>query len=167
MALPERASNSAGRPDQPKRRPVGGKASWCTQQAAFFSLGDNRPVCFYEQPGNPGSFDRVWIARYLESTGTFDIQPIRYASSKDIAGGGFKSELLYEGVSGGTLRLSYREYIDSLARPAFQQELTYTLSPTPPTDIAFRGVRISVDAADKNSIRYRVLSGFRPRQATP
>jgi hypothetical protein len=69
-------------------------------------------------------------------------------------------ELLYEGIAGDVIKLAYREYTDNFARPAFQQDLSYTLRPPGPTEITFRGVRIEVLAADNNRIRYRVVSGF-------
>lgn len=43
--------------------------------------------------------------------------------------GGFKYELLYQGLSSGVVTILYREYFDSLVRPAFQQDLSYTLHP--------------------------------------
>jgi hypothetical protein len=42
-------------------------------------------------------------------------------------GGGYRWELLYDGVDGSTLKVTYREYKDDLARPAFFQSASYTL----------------------------------------
>lgn len=74
--------------------------------------------------------------------------------------GGFRYELLYQGISGNVVSLLYREYIDDLARPAFQQNLTYTLTPEGPTEVSFRETRIRILSADNNRIRYEVLSGL-------
>lgn len=76
--------------------------------------------------------------------------------------GGFRYELLYQGISGNVVSLLYREYVDDLARPAFQQDLTYTLAPSGPTEVSFRGTRLRILSADNNKIRYEVLSGLRP-----
>ena len=69
-----------------------------------------------------------------------------------------KKELLYDGRTGATVHLSYREFVRDFARPAFTQELSYDIS----TDhvIGFRGARIEIIDANNTSIRYRVLSGF-------
>ncbi len=69
-----------------------------------------------------------------------------------------KKELLYNGRSGTTLRLSYREFVKDMARPAFTQELTYDLRDD--RVIGFRGARIEVMDANNTTVRYRVLSGF-------
>jgi hypothetical protein len=69
-----------------------------------------------------------------------------------------KKELLYDGKSGTTLRLSYREFVRDMARPAFTQELTYDIRDD--RTIGFRDARIEVIEANNTNIRYRVLSGF-------
>ncbi len=70
-------------------------------------------------------------------------------------------ELLYQGVDGTTLRITYREYKDDLARPAFFQEVSYRLNAPAPTDISFKGVQITVFEATNQHIRYIVRTGFR------
>ena len=74
--------------------------------------------------------------------------------------GGFRYELLYQGISGNVVSLLYREYIDDLARPAFQQDLSYTLAAEGPTEVSFRGTRFRILSADNNKIRYELLSGL-------
>jgi hypothetical protein len=76
--------------------------------------------------------------------------------------GGFRYELLYQGISGKVVSLLYREYIDDLARPAFQQDLSYTLAPEGATEVSFRGTRLRLLSADNNRIRYQLLSGLTP-----
>lgn len=70
----------------------------------------------------------------------------------------WRKELIYNGRSGDTIRVIYREYSGDLARPAFTQELQYDLSQQ--TEIGFREVRLQVEAATNTSIRYRVLQTF-------
>ena len=65
-------------------------------------------------------------------------------------------------VAAGVVSLLYREYVDDLVRPAFQQDLTYTLTPGEPTEISFRTTRLVVEHADNAGIRYRVLAGLKP-----
>jgi len=141
---------------------VGSKASWCTAQPAFFALAERRSVCFYDE-GNTGAFTKVWVAGYPESTGVFEIPPVRYSTAEYIGPGGYKYELLYQGIDHGVVRLSYREFVDNLARPAFQQDVTYTLDGTGATMVSFKGVRMQIDHADNNGLDYRVLSAFSKR----
>lgn len=74
--------------------------------------------------------------------------------------GGFRYELLYQGISGSVVSLLYREYIDDLVRPAFQQDLSYTLAPEGATEVSFRGTRLRILSADNNRIRYQLLAGL-------
>lgn len=73
----------------------------------------------------------------------------------------YRAELLYQGSGGGVLRLSYREYIDDMARPAFQQEATFDLNREGITELRFKGAEIQVFEATNNGIRYKVLSAFK------
>ncbi len=88
-------------------------------------------------------------------------EPVAYSKGEiPQNAGGFKYELLYQGISDKVLNITYREFSNNLARPAFQQDLKYTLNNNSPTEIAFRSVKIKVYSADNQSIRYEVLSGF-------
>ena len=85
--------------------------------------------------------------------------PFKKASiSKDAKGK--KTELLYEGLSGDTIRVVYREYIDNFARPAFFQEVTYNLNKEGPTELRFKGVKMRILKADNNGIQYVIKNGF-------
>jgi hypothetical protein len=87
-------------------------------------------------------------------------RPVPFERSEVMVGEGFKSELVYQGVAASALRLLYREYSESLVRPAFQQDLTYTMAEDGPTEVGFRSLRLEVLGADNLGIRYRVLSGL-------
>lgn len=75
-------------------------------------------------------------------------------------GGGFRYELLYQGLSAGVVKILYREYFDSLVRPAFQQELSYTLEHPGPTEISFRSIRMTIHSADNNRLEYTINAGL-------
>ncbi|MDZ4321556.1 MAG: hypothetical protein U1A07_22425 [Phenylobacterium sp.] len=77
------------------------------------------------------------------------------AGIADLGTDGFKVELLYGGVSKGTVTLAYREFMRDLARPAFSQELKYDLADG--DEIGFRGARLKVIKATNVSIRYVVM----------
>ncbi|WKZ32962.1 MAG: hypothetical protein QY316_00720 [Thermodesulfobacteriota bacterium] len=76
--------------------------------------------------------------------------------SKVYEKGSFKSELLYNGKSGDTIKVSYREYKDDLARPSFYQDISYDLSES--TEIGFKKMKIEVLKATNSSIEYIVKS---------
>jgi hypothetical protein len=67
----------------------------------------------------------------------------------------FKKELIYGGKSGDTVNVSYREYGDDYARPAFAQELKYDLKSS--KEIRFQNFRLLVLSADNSVIKFKVL----------
>ena len=71
-----------------------------------------------------------------------------------------RKELVYSGVSGTTLKLSYKEYYEtagsSLARQPFYQELTYDIATD--KEINYQDMRILILSADSKGIVYKVLS---------
>lgn len=74
--------------------------------------------------------------------------------------GGFRRELIYGGVAKGVLTLSYREFVNDMARPAFTQVLTYDLAEG--DEIAYQGARLKVLGANNTGLRYIVLAPLRP-----
>jgi hypothetical protein len=141
---------------------VEGSAAYCTEKLAYMDpmAGPFRTACFLDKSGT-GAFDTikaapgfVWFEKRLDA-------PIRYEQSELQVprADPKKYELLYQGISSKTLRLSYREYVNDFARPAYFQDVSYEITQFP-TDISFRTVRISVLGADNGGIRYMILSGF-------
>lgn len=80
------------------------------------------------------------------------------------AAGRFERQLIYTGVAGGTLKLSYREYNNDLARPAFTQDLQYDLNQS--DVIAYRGIRLKVLSATNERIAVQVLATDDPEDAS-
>ena len=74
---------------------------------------------------------------------------------KNASDDSYRQELIYTGQSGDTIHVSYREYRQDMARPAFYQELTYDLSESP--NIVFRSTEIEVLDATNSLIKYKVL----------
>jgi hypothetical protein len=68
--------------------------------------------------------------------------------------GSFRMELLYTGITGNTVRLTYREYIDDLARPAFYQDLTYDM--TESKTIMFKTLKIKIVESTNSYLKYIV-----------
>lgn len=120
-------------------------------------------ICLQDSKGS-GRFDRVVLRGYRKAdrvtSAKYELVEEEHnsytANSKILRG-----ELLYQGAGGGILRLSYREYIDDMARPAFQQDATFDLNREGITELRFKGAEIQVFEAGNSGIRYKVLSGFK------
>ena len=71
--------------------------------------------------------------------------------------------LVYSGITGSTMRVSYREFGGYLiegpnyARPAFSQDLTYDLSTS--RRISFRDILIDIEEATPSQVSYRIIRG--------
>lgn len=153
---------AAAQGDSLVRAVVDGKTAFCTERRTYFDpvVGPHRTTCFIDPVGS-GTFTKmtaapgvVWLEKDLPS-------PVGYSKSEQIfpRSDSFKYELLYQGVSGKTIRLSYREFLDDLARPAYFQDVSYDIG-TLPVTLTFRTVKLEVFSADNNALSYRVLSGF-------
>ena len=111
-----------------------------------------------------GSVHRKVIAN-LGITWTVSVSPVDLkftATREKIAteAGYVNYELVYSGTDGQSLKIHYREYTgDSLARPAFYQELVYSVAE--PT-IRFRDVVIQVHAVTNESLEFTVQSDSYP-----
>jgi len=68
--------------------------------------------------------------------------------------GSRKQELLYNGKSQNTIKLSYREFNNDISCPAITQELTYDLSES--KTIGFRGMKIDILEATNMGIKFIV-----------
>jgi len=71
---------------------------------------------------------------------------------------GFQQTLIYNGRIGNRINVAYREFTQSLARPAFSNDVEYDLNAS--RTISYRGAQIEILSADNNSIRYRVIRNF-------
>jgi hypothetical protein len=68
---------------------------------------------------------------------------------------GFKIELIYNGISKNTIRITYREFSGDMARPAFYQDSTYDLDQS--KEIHFKSIKMKVLEADNSKLRLVVL----------
>ena len=73
----------------------------------------------------------------------------------------FRQEFIFNGKSGSNLKFIYREYINDMARPAFNQELQYDLNES--KIVGFKGVRIEIINVTNTNIEYKILSSFTKR----
>lgn len=70
----------------------------------------------------------------------------------------YKKEFVYNGKTSNSVKFIYREYINDMARPAFNQELNYDLNES--STVGFKGLRIEIIKATNTNIQYKVLSQF-------
>lgn len=137
---------------------IGADTVWCPPTP----LPPGGIVCLADAD-NDSKLEKFYAANGM---GAMQASPMKIAPPLEIskfeaAGGeGFKYELLYQGISGNVIGLSYREYTENLIRPGFQQDLTYTLEPNGPTELVFRSIRLKVWSASNQAISYEVLAGF-------
>jgi hypothetical protein len=96
------------------------------------------------------------------TTEVFGLEPADFRTARgertsiDASRGYTNFELLYSGVAGGAVRLTYREYASSdAARPVSFQDLTYNLADK---SIRFKNMSLEIDSADNQAIRFRVKS---------
>jgi hypothetical protein len=116
------------------------------QCGIFVPKDKNKPSVIYTYHREIGSTGYDFGAVPVEAT----VKIIETWSS-----GSFKRELIYGGQSGTTISISYREFADGTARPAFTQDIKYDLAES--KIIGFRGARFEVAKASNTSLRYKVL----------
>lgn len=107
----------------------------------------------------PGINGYVQVIYTLEISDTA-VKLVRDTGNKILTTKGYENfEILYTGINGSALNLTYREFSpEGMARVAFFQNLTYESNAK---TIAFKQFRISVDRANSESITYTVLSDGR------
>ena len=66
--------------------------------------------------------------------------------------------LLYNGKIGNRITLSYREFSDDYARPAFTNEVVYDLAES--KVLGYKGARLEVLTATNTELVYKVIAGF-------
>lgn len=72
----------------------------------------------------------------------------------------FKYEALYQGKKGSSIKISFREFKNDMARPAFTQDIDYELEKDGTTFIGFKGLRIQVLKATNMDITYKVIKDY-------
>ena len=93
---------------------------------------------------------------FLSKVFDFKYSETEYKSKN--CGNCFKQELVYNGKSGNTIKVIYREFNNNMARPAFTQNLNYDLEEG--DVISFKGCKIKVLNAKNTGIEFKILSTF-------
>lgn len=72
----------------------------------------------------------------------------------------FKYQALYQGRIDNKIKISFREFKDDMARPAFTQDIDYELNKSGETIIGFKGLRIKILKATNMDITYSVIQDY-------
>jgi hypothetical protein len=136
---------------------------YCTATSTYIDplAGPYSPTCFRDSNGD-GSLDEFRVPPILLGSWSTLSAPLKIdkrVSTSIAPDGGFRKELVFQGIDGRTLRVMYREFSNDLIRPAFSQDLTYPISGTS-AEIVFQNVRIEVLETSGVSLKYVVRSGF-------
>lgn len=109
--------------------------------------------CLMDDDGN-GTFDRV-AGNEIQGGRKLD-HPVAYKNSEFIepSPDSVKQVVIFLGSTKDTLRLSYREFVNDMARPAFTEEYTFPLSATYPQPVAFKDVKLTVTGIDGAGLHY-------------
>lgn len=73
-------------------------------------------------------------------------------------GNSFQQTLIYSGRVGNKINISYREFSNNTARPAFNNDVEYDLSSS--NTIGYKGALLEVIKADNSSITYKLIRNF-------
>jgi hypothetical protein len=138
-----------------------GKPVFCTEKRSYIDplVGPHAIACFPDS--GDGLFRSVSATPGMVTMSKDLPSPIHYSKSEEVSPrpNSFKYELLFQGISGRNVRISYREFVNDLARPAYFQDVSYDVTEFP-TILTFRTVKIEIIAANNNGLKYRVLTGF-------
>ncbi|WP_288953735.1 hypothetical protein [uncultured Citrobacter sp.] len=75
----------------------------------------------------------------------------------------FVKTIEYNGKSGNTLKFTYREFSNNMARSAYTTDFTFDLSEGTKV-VAYKGAKIRINEANNSLIDYTIVSGFDSRK---
>ncbi|GGY85425.1 hypothetical protein [Marinobacter zhanjiangensis] len=125
-------ANTFSLPEAGGANPVDGISSIFSGKRAIF--GGTKPAQEHQIPTEVCGIDQSTIADSEDS---------------------FRKELVYLGRSGDTIQLSYREFYNNMARPAFSNNIQYDLGDS--DVIGFQGARFKVLSATNTFFTYEVM----------
>lgn len=140
----------------------GGYPAMCFTHITQPGVGGPAHACVVDKDSD-GKFDNTM---FMNRDRFFPlVSPVKYKTEKSIPevrkdNSDFRREILYQGVSKGTIKLSFREYMNDMARPAFTQEILYDLDQDGTVMVVFKGMRLKVLKATGTSIQYIVEQPF-------
>jgi len=109
---------------------------------------------------NDGYLDSWWDTREDIKKYFPLVKKEKYSLSNIYTDEYFKNSILFQGRVDNKIKISYREFIGSTARPAFTQDVQYEVDNKGHAMIGFKGLRIKVLEATNLDIKYKVLKDF-------
>ena len=127
---------------------------------AGFYQNKRTKICLIDSEGN-GYFS---VAAYDYKNETYPLSnKVKYtlvSKAPVFDQDSFKYEALYQGKIGNKIKISFREFKDNMARPAFTQDIEYELNKNATTVIGFKGLRIKVLKATNLDITYKIIHDY-------
>ncbi|MBB5985619.1 hypothetical protein [Sphingobium lignivorans] len=114
-------------------------------------------ACLYDDDGD-GSFDRYGANELQGGKKLKNSIPYRASEFIEPTSDSIKQQVIFLGSTKDSLRLSYREFINDMARPAFTEEYIFPLETAFPQIIGFKGVKLTISAINRAGIHYTVDS---------
>lgn len=120
----------------------------------------NIEFCLADE-GNTGAFTSYgYLFKPNDSTLKTTIKYKVVQTPPTLGTDSFKYEALYQGRAGNKIKISFREFKDDTARPAFTQDVDYELDNNGETIVGFKGLRIKVAKATNMDISYSVIHDY-------
>lgn len=85
-------------------------------------------------------------------------QPYERRKKPILSQDSFQQTLIYSGRVGNKINIGYREFSNSMARPAFNNNVEYDLAES--RVIAYKGAQLEIIEATNQAIKYKVLRNF-------
>jgi hypothetical protein len=117
-------------------------------------------VCLFDS-NNDGKFDK--IAGKINTLYADLDKPVSYTLKRTKATNNensFKYTALYQGKIANKIKISFREFTNNMARPAFTQNIEYELKNDGTAMVGFKGLRIKVLKATNIDITYKVIKDY-------
>lgn len=117
------------------------KTSRAFKACAIDVLVAGWPPCMIDDDGD-GTFDRIAQNNVAKAVPLSQSTQYRKIDSVEVPApnGGFERVLIYQGGNAQELRFSYREFSGSLARPAFEEQLSIPIDGVLPQQFAIKGL---------------------------
>lgn len=133
---------------------IGGCATTTLEQREYktYSIGQTLSASVGETFLTDQSGSVKKVKRWVGILNSSDGWKIEKQHSEDFV----RKELIYSGISGNVIDISYREYRGGLAAPAFFQTVKYDLSES--KVVRFQRFQIEVLSANNQGIKCKLLS---------
>lgn len=141
-----------------------GSFQYCTTRNLYFDplTGPYDIVCFADTDDDR-SFEKMRVPAISRGQWKIVESPIAYQRGivdmpVDVSTG-YKTELIFQGLSDGDIKFAYHEYENDMARPSFSQIVDYDYS-TGEAIVTLKGARLTVHEATSSNLTYTLNKGF-------